>query len=324
MASTQSMKSEVQCAVDFLRSHLYNKLPRRRVNVLAEEIEKALYLKFGGHWYPGQPNKGSGYRCIRINRLKVDPAVESAIIQSGLDVDEVVENLPQELTMWMDPGEVSYRITEKGVVTVIYKQETVVEEGAEPEAPFSLVDSLGSSLQGFHINAAPSVPSTSGTTSPVAPGSPGGRSSSSSTSTSGATTLVRPNALTFTAASFAQTKFGSTKPKNSGKRVNFQQLSPTEFANYMKQRSAMKNYRSSQRSPQQLSPNAREFVPSMQNQYTTPWSDASGTPGAGIQTTHASPTSHTTESWFLPEGWGLPTTSPADQYNQQPSMIAAN
>ncbi|XP_071478381.1 protein Tob1-like [Diadema antillarum] len=319
MASNLSMKSEVQCAVDFLRSHLYNKLPRRRVNVLAEEMEKALYLKFAGHWYPGQPNKGSGFRCIRINRQKVDPAVEAAIIQSGLDVDEVVENLPQELTMWIDPGEVSYRITEKGVVTVIYKQETVVEEGMEPEAPFSLVDSLGSSLQGFHINTVPSVPSVTGSTSPVAPGSPGGSSSTSSSTTP----LVRPNALTFTAASFAQTKFGSTKPKNSGKRVNFQQLSPTEFANYMKQRSAMKNYRSSQRSPQQLSPNAREFVPSMQQQYATPWSDASGTPGAGLHNTHhVSPTGLTPEGCFLPDGWGLPTGG-ADQYGQ-PSLIVAN
>lgn len=44
----------------------------------------------------------------------------------------------------------------------------------------------------------------------------------------------RAQPLTFTTATFAQTKFGSTKLKTSSKRAN--RMSPTEFSNYIKQR----------------------------------------------------------------------------------------
>lgn len=51
------MHIEVQVALNFVISYLYNKLPRRRVNIFGEELEKALKDKFQGHWYPEQPFK---------------------------------------------------------------------------------------------------------------------------------------------------------------------------------------------------------------------------------------------------------------------------
>merc|ERR1712001_267784 len=44
--------------------------------------------------------------------------------------------------------------------------------------------------------------------------------------------------VTYTAGSFAQTKFGSTKLKSCGKKTN--RMSPTEFSNYIKQRAMQK------------------------------------------------------------------------------------
>jgi hypothetical protein len=44
--------------------------------------------------------------------------------------------------------------------------------------------------------------------------------------------------VTYTAGSFAQTKFGSTKLKTNGKKPN--RMSPTEFSNYIKQRAMQK------------------------------------------------------------------------------------
>lgn len=41
-----TMQMELQVALNFLISFLYNKLPRRRVNHFGEELEKALRLKF--------------------------------------------------------------------------------------------------------------------------------------------------------------------------------------------------------------------------------------------------------------------------------------
>lgn len=51
------MHIEVQVALNFVISYLYNKLPRRRVNIFGEELEKALKDKFQGHWYPEKPFK---------------------------------------------------------------------------------------------------------------------------------------------------------------------------------------------------------------------------------------------------------------------------
>lgn len=56
---TTKMHIEIQVALNFVISYLYNKLPRRRVNIFGEELEKALKQKFHGHWYPQTPFKVS-------------------------------------------------------------------------------------------------------------------------------------------------------------------------------------------------------------------------------------------------------------------------
>lgn len=60
------MHIEVQVALNFVISYLYNKLPRRRVNIFGEELEKALKDKFQGHWYPEKPFKVSEETFCRI------------------------------------------------------------------------------------------------------------------------------------------------------------------------------------------------------------------------------------------------------------------
>lgn len=53
------MQLEIQIALNYVINFLYNKLPRRRVNIFGEELEKALKDKFQGHWYPEKPFKVS-------------------------------------------------------------------------------------------------------------------------------------------------------------------------------------------------------------------------------------------------------------------------
>lgn len=62
-AATTIMHVEIQVALNFVISYLYNKLPRRRVNLFGEELEKALKDRFLGHWYPEKPFK-VGYICL--------------------------------------------------------------------------------------------------------------------------------------------------------------------------------------------------------------------------------------------------------------------
>ncbi|KAF6734486.1 Protein Tob1 [Oryzias melastigma] len=113
------MQLEIQVALNFIISYLYNKLPRRRVNIFGEELERQLKQKYEGHWYPDKPYKGSGFRCIHVGE-KVDPVVEKAAKESGLEIEDVRNNLPQDLSVWIDPYEVSYQIGEKGPIKVLY------------------------------------------------------------------------------------------------------------------------------------------------------------------------------------------------------------
>ncbi|XP_041362533.1 protein Tob1-like [Gigantopelta aegis] len=267
------MHVEVSVAFNFVISYLYNKLPRRRVDMFGQELKTGLQKKFEGHWYPDKPFKGSAFRCIRVNGEKMDPVIITAAFNAGLDIEEVKGYLPAELTLWIDPSEVSYRIGEKGPIRILYsdrkeedpettadREVQAVSRGFNPEAQcFQPIDSLSSSMN--NLSLSPSSSNSSGAWS---------------TSTSPSTALFTSAAASpapaifqnkeqempkFTAATFAQTKFGSTKLKTQVKRPT--RLSPTEFGNFFRQRStaaaaAMQNafagVPSPPQRPQSLSP----------------------------------------------------------------------
>lgn len=239
------MHVEIQVALNFLISFLYNKLPRRRVNNFGEELEAALKVKFEGHWYPDKPFKGSAFRCLKT-ATPLDPVFEIAAREAGMDVCDIQENLPQELSIWIDPGEVSYRMSEKGPVKILYSEtdgpidsapERELAPTFNPEAQsFKPIETIANQLSSMSLGPVggvggqsmmgaqsvapqyhtPLPPVSAYTKPPISNGFGNGRVG---------------NNVTYTAAAFAQTKFGSTKLKSS-KRA--QRMSPTEFGNYIK------------------------------------------------------------------------------------------
>lgn len=243
------MHIEVQVALNFVISYLYNKLPRRRVNIFGEELEKALKDKFQGHWYPDMPFKGSAYRCLKTGD-PVDAVLDRAARESGVPIQDILENLPEELAVWVDPGEVSYRIGEKGAVKILYTESADIHDDNSadrevtktfnPEAQcFRPIDTVGTSMGSLSLapsNKAASPfshlklpPVLSGSINNPAVSSISAVSTHSSPtstpfkcSTSPVPTFIpRTTApLTFTTATFAQTKFGSTKLKTNSKRAN--------------------------------------------------------------------------------------------------------
>lgn len=195
------MQLEIKVALNFIISYLYNKLPRRRADLFGEELERLLKKKYEGHWYPDKPLKGSGFRCVHIGEL-VDPVVELAAKRSGLAVEDVRANVPAELSVWIDPFEVSYQIGEKGAVKVLYLDDS--EGCVAPELDKEIKSSFNPDAQVFvPIGSQDSSLSSS-------PSPPFGQSPSP--------TFIPRSAqpITFTTASFAATKFGSTKMKKGG------------------------------------------------------------------------------------------------------------
>lgn len=70
--------------------------------------------------YFGWPLKGSAFRCIRINGATSEPLIEKAASKCGLNATSVRRQLPAELTLWIDPYTVCYRIGENGSISVLY------------------------------------------------------------------------------------------------------------------------------------------------------------------------------------------------------------
>ena len=133
------MKLELQSAAYFL-VHLI-KLGRRNIN--EEQLKKfrlalveVLRRRYRDHWFPEHPFKGSGYRCIRING-KMDPVIAQAGESCGLSAALVHSTFPSELTMWVDPLEVSYRIGENGSICVLYEYKEGVNEPWKPNVSIS-------------------------------------------------------------------------------------------------------------------------------------------------------------------------------------------
>lgn len=262
-----AMQLEIQVALNFIISYLYNKLPRRRVNIFGEELERQLKKKYEGHWYPDKPYKGSGFRCIHVGE-KVDTVVEEAAKESGIDIEDIRNNLPQDLSVWIDPFEVSYQIGEKGSIKVLYVDDTG-ENGSELDK--EIRNSFNPDAQVFMPISDPvGVSSESSSPSP-----PFGQSASVSPSFMPRSTQP----LTFTTATFAATKFGSTKMKNgsrSGSKVA--RTSPTNLGlnvtSLLKHKAISNSMHSlyglglgGQPKASALSPNAKEFVfPNLQSQ----------------------------------------------------------
>lgn len=140
------MKLEVNSAADFLMNLLRLKkvepLPNNdQLQSFKGSLESLLVLHYRSHWYPEIPIKGSGYRCIRING-KIDPLIAQAGMSVGISPNLMRKMLPAELTLWIDPEEVAYRIGENGSICVLYDSQSCA-------SPTSDLDSTGSSADEF-------------------------------------------------------------------------------------------------------------------------------------------------------------------------------
>lgn len=135
-----NMKPEIIAAVGFISKFLRTKglMDDRELQTFNQSLQELLAEHYRHHWFPEKPSKGSAYRCIRINH-KMDPLIGQAADRIGLSSQQMFKLLPSELTLWIDPYEVSYRIGEDGSICVLY--EAVPSGGSSQNGSSSIVES---------------------------------------------------------------------------------------------------------------------------------------------------------------------------------------
>ncbi|KAJ6653938.1 hypothetical protein lerEdw1_007570 [Lerista edwardsae] len=108
------MKDEIAATVFFITRLVkkHDRLSKHEMDKFACKLMTTLFEKYKNHWYLDNPAKGQAFRCIRINRFQVrDPLLEQVCKESSVDFDSL--GLPKEMTIWVDPFEVSCRYGEK-------------------------------------------------------------------------------------------------------------------------------------------------------------------------------------------------------------------
>lgn len=104
------MLDEISAAVLFL-ARLIEKgenFNHEKLEDFKARLSELLVERFENHWFPELPQKGQGYRCIRVNeRDRHDVSLEEAARACGIKYEDM--KLPVELTIWVDPNEVCCR-----------------------------------------------------------------------------------------------------------------------------------------------------------------------------------------------------------------------
>lgn len=70
--------------------------------------------KYDGHWYLENSQRGEGFRCIQIEKSvpMMDQLLVEALHMAGLSCP--VDKWPQELYVWVNPGEVTCQVIHSG------------------------------------------------------------------------------------------------------------------------------------------------------------------------------------------------------------------
>lgn len=128
------MELELISASNFLlhliRLSLKN-INEKQLKKFQSALIESLQRRYRDHWFPEKPISGSGYRCIRFSGGRhIDPIIKHASEISGISFAPFL-NIFTDLTIWINPQEVSYRFGD-GTVCVLYEFKKGQEEPWKP------------------------------------------------------------------------------------------------------------------------------------------------------------------------------------------------
>lgn len=124
------MKKEINAALDLLMSYVqrFGSIKDEIVEQLRQHLQQTLLERYQGHWYPGRieprdsslanrtvschldkPIKGQAYRSLEFNKENDYCDVIVSQICQDLSIASSLLGIRHELTLWIDPYEVTIR-----------------------------------------------------------------------------------------------------------------------------------------------------------------------------------------------------------------------
>ncbi|KAK3769992.1 hypothetical protein RRG08_061964 [Elysia crispata] len=116
------MRKEVSKAVEIFHKIAFKNLETKKlisesqIRLFISIFTELLLVRYEKFWFPNEPERASGYRCIRVNRQSIDPVVAESLCKAGFPKSKHKQLISHDVTVWVDPGVVSMRIGEDGSV----------------------------------------------------------------------------------------------------------------------------------------------------------------------------------------------------------------
>ena len=133
------MKDEIREGVEFLRQFLakYGQLSQTQIDLFATKLTQLLEKRYVNHWYDAYPMKGQAFRCLRVKRSEnyLDPVLDQILKELSLTISQL--GLPNDFTLWIDPGEVNVRFGDQAgytysIARVNKSPSSSIQEEAKP------------------------------------------------------------------------------------------------------------------------------------------------------------------------------------------------
>ncbi|CAF3244820.1 unnamed protein product [Rotaria socialis] len=107
-----TMKQEIDVAVDLLCAYIqrYGTAKEESIELFRLQLGKALLDHYRGHWYPDKPTKGQAYRSLEFNKENDFCDTIVGQVCGYLNFTPSLLGIRHELTLWIDPYEVSIRL----------------------------------------------------------------------------------------------------------------------------------------------------------------------------------------------------------------------
>ncbi|KAH9489078.1 Protein btg1 [Bulinus truncatus] len=251
------MRKEIEKAVETFHRIVFG-TKKHGTKILSESklasfitvLTELLLARYQNNWFPENPERGSGFRCIRVNTQSIDPTILECLKRSKIEIPKSLTHT--ELTIWVDPGVVSVRIGEDGSIG----SEVVDDEVYRNSLKLSSKRSNSESDEGFSSSRSSSPDSTSSE-----------RSGSVSPSLSRSPVVV-PTSSSFSPASLSAMEYNPYSPPVQVSYPNRYRPSPPQTPSHQLNMSpSPRHFHASGSQGRLTMPQSASMTPSQQGDY---------------------------------------------------------